>query len=606
VSIPQEIPAGAAVPDDEEANIFTHDVLTVKCGHHIDGEPREGHRFPFAVVPDPGSGGETVRFNLNYNSKRDAEITLLSTPESDSESWGILQKEEKAGESVWTLECAAPLTEENILSVTAPEYWAQQQEPNVYKLKGPEGKEYQIECYCPDQWKLEFSLPAMKSYEAGRKVGKEVELEDGKEGGRASSGQFVETKVREQSWDPLTTEASVVEEQSISSPTEVNSKSKTFEADTPAETISLSRNGEEVSVNILELVGSCLRLAKIIRGIFQKIQDDVPKIGWYYKWDLQFMQGVLDFRWGWKEYAKPGRQHEAFYWASLNASLALFGGSIEVGIGVETVGFVLQVFGRIQGGVRLAAQLQRTSPDSDAGVEMGVDGKVKGLLGARFEAGFVVSVDGSAELTTALVAKGDFQASTDGGMEANIDFYWTGLVARLTYSENVAGKFGKHQKKSGKTFELLKPEEEPGFKIGSWTWPGGPSYEPGGISRSEIRDIMSDTLRQGHKLLGGEYDVKVEGRKFQNVLNDIVGVIDGREDLLTDRKNIQAMALEIRHELADRMVRSSFELSPDLSQLDYWYFIRNKLGEILDRYEDPAKKMIQSARQSSEAKTLTE
>ena len=57
--------------------------------------------------------------------------------------------------------------------------------------------------------------------------------------------------------------------------------------------------------------------------------------------EAQAMQGTLNFEWGWREYARAGQEHRAFYWMSLNADFVLVQASFEIGVGVEGFGFEL-------------------------------------------------------------------------------------------------------------------------------------------------------------------------------------------------------------------------------------------------------------------------
>ncbi len=651
-----------AYPDDEEANVCVTDVLRVYCEHTIDGEHRTaGDRNLFEVVPPlnkgsapkkgqkgakKGSGKRKRKGGERHDGRRaeeevnlvyscDEEPTLAKSPSSHQDAT-LEKKSLEGGVPRYTLKCRAPSPD---LALLEKEFWNDLKEPNVYKVEGIGDSPFKIKAYCPDRYTLATDFPAMKSISGGVKI--EERMEEAEE--VEQSKREVTRTVQEQSWAPThqqleTVDATVVED---ADGTSVEQESKEQQA--PAQAVRLRRNDRYVQANVVELASSGLQLASTIQELVNRVQDNAPKFGWYFEAQTQVMQGTLNFKWGWREYAKAGQEHRAFYWLCFEADIALLQVSVELGIGVEGFGFQLQVFGRIQGEVRLKSAVQRISPDSDGGLTAIFKGEVIGGLGARFKAPYLVEAKG--KVKTKLTVEGEVRARQDDGLRITLDNYWNGITALVSCSVGPDTKLGRDQKEKTKSVEVVSPPSgQKGFLLNQWTWPDDSRYEPERIPRSDVKAVFKEVFKAGRVILGGEYDIRVREHghrertdssffkgehtepdytwwSMDEVVEAVVKKIEQRPNLDMSRKSVEAMALEIRKELEKEMQshreeheekmrdpeRSADipfrkrhllgdwkdEGTPHLRAIDYEAFLEGEaFQDLLDDYVDPVQETV--------------
>jgi len=423
-----------AYPDDEEANIYTTDPLRVYCEHTIDQERRmaANTRSVFEVVPpltsldnedapkkgkkgakkESGSSGkEKQKEKHRQNGRQGTEtVTLVysgedapkltQAPEGESDK-SLEKRPPEGGVPRYALECTVYSPD---LAILEKEFWQKLKEPRVYQIEGIGDEPFEIKAYCPDRFTLETDFPALGSISGGVKI--EERMEEAEE--VEKSKRTVTSTVEKKSWAPTsqeldTVDATVVEDESGTS---VEQGTETQQA--PTQAIRIRRNDQYVQANVVQLASSGLQLAATIQELVNRVQDNAPKFGWYFEAQTQVMQGALNFKWGWREYAKAGQVHRAFYWLCFEADIALLQVNVELGIGVEGFGFQLQVFGRIEGEIRLKSAVQRVSPDSDLGLKATLKGEIAGGLGARFDAPYLVEAEG--KVKTKLLVEGEVRA----------------------------------------------------------------------------------------------------------------------------------------------------------------------------------------------------
>ncbi len=561
-SVPASFPA---YPDDEKANIFVRDTLRVYCEHEIDQERRTAHdRTLFEVVPD--SNGETEKVTLVYGG--DNTPQLSETPENDKQKT-LNKKPEEGGDRRYVLECKAVSPD---LALLQREFWQKLKEPNVYKIGGIGEGSFTVKAYCPDRFTLATDFPPLKSYSGGVKIKEDLdEAEEVEETKRQ-----VTVTVEEKSWAPTDQRLETVDAQVVANPDEISVDLESEEKNAPAEAIRLRRNDQYVEANVVELASSGLQLASTIQELINRVQDNAPKFGWYFEAQTHVMKGTLNFKWGWREYAKEGQEHRAFYWLCFEADIALLQVNVELGIGVEGFGFELQVFGLIKGEVRFKSAVQRVSPEGDMGVKAELKGDIVGALGARFEAPYVAEAEG--KIKTRLSMEGELRARQDDGLRLTLDSYWNGITALVAWSVGAQAKMGSTQQlENTSSIEVVSPPAgQKGFLLGQWTWPDDSRYEPERLPRPEVKEVFEEVFKKGHVVLGGKYDVRVRehGHRYREdwsffegdhkepdyswwstdeVVEAVVNKVEERPNLDLRRKSVEALALEIRKKLEGKM-----------------------------------------------------
>ena len=439
----------------------------------------------------------------------------------------------------------------------------------------------------------------------------------------------VTTTVEESTWSPTDQQMQTVDSQVVSG----EATEDVSVEDAPAKAIRLRRNDQYVEANVVQLASSGLQLAATIQDLMNRIQDNAPKFGWYLEAQTQVMQGTFSLKWGWREYASPGQMHRAFYWLCLEADIALLQVSVEMGIGVEGFGFSLQVYGQIEGEVRLKAAVQRISPEGNKGIKAVLKGEILGALGARFDAPYLVEAKGVVK--TKLIVEGELRLRQDDGLRLTLDNYWNGITALVSWAVGAQTIHGKKKKEKTKSIEVVSPPEgKPGFLLSQWTWPDESRYEPERLPRSDVKAIFKEVFNAGHVILGGKYDVRVRehghrertdedlfGRKeekpdytwwsMDEVVEAVVEKIEQRphlEDMMEAHNEEHLETLRDPDESPDIPWRKRHlnldwkreKKTPHLGAVEYEAFLESKeFGEMLDGYVDPIQKQLHEIEQDA-------
>ncbi|PQJ34397.1 hypothetical protein BSZ35_07090 [Salinibacter sp. 10B] len=338
----------AAYPDDVEANICVTDILRVYCEHTIDEERRTANdRTLFEVVPPLKKGGGPKRRkkgSAKGSGKRnrkggeqhhglsaeeevtlvysgDKEPTLVKSPNGHDDAT-LEKKSPEGGAPRYTLKCRAPAPELALLKKT---FWQKLREPNVYEIQGIADSPFKVKAYCPDRYALETDFPAMRSISGGVKI--QERQED-----VSVEKKTVTSTVEKTSWSPTSQQLKTVDAKVESGSDGATAQHNQDEQTAPTEVVRIRRNDQYVEANVAKLASSGLELAAQVQKMIELVQDNVPKFGWYVEASVQVMQGTLSLQWGWREYAKAGRKHRAFYWLAINADVAILQASLELGV----------------------------------------------------------------------------------------------------------------------------------------------------------------------------------------------------------------------------------------------------------------------------------
>jgi hypothetical protein len=513
-------------------NQFRKDPLRVYCLHQTDeGEKRSSLQAnPFEVVPDGRDVGDVVY--LVYEGEKE-----LRGPQ------GLDLISEESGKKVYALKCTYEGRLEK--SFTSRDFWKSLQSATVAKVKGA-NRDIEIKTYSPDEHRVSFSFPSLRSVSGGKKIRGDTEK---KEGGKEedSTNKTERKKSAWASWEGL-------------------------EPPDPPVPIQYTVNGEPVESDVMESAESVLELGKRVLKMYRTVRDAVPKYGWYFEADFQLMQGVFVLAWQWREH----HDHRAFLWVGAMLDLEILSLGVEIGVGVEGFGFALQLFGRINGSLGVTASLQRPSPDVEGKFEIPLDSTIKGLLGVRFDAGGFAEATG--KFVTALEFSGRLAVDTEGGTSIESGIVWTGIAGIVVGSAGWGGAFG--QKKTKKHVTLVDKSD-----LGTWEWPGGSTYKPTRVSHSKMKSIIKDNLTEGWS-----DDAQVETDDGERVETDILvdaiaEKIDGR-GILKDEKTIEALSHNIRQRLENMEHGGIFE-SDALSYRQFNTFCEYELPGMLNSYVDP-------------------
>ena len=201
--------------------------------------------------------------------------------------------------------------------------------------------------------------------------------------------------------------------------------------------IIFQRNGALVDAKFYEYVGAIIGLANKLSQIVSFVQDNVPKIGFYFTWECQVFQGTFVVEWGWKEY----KDHRAYYYIGVNLDVKIVEVKLEIGVGVSGFAFKIQIFGALNGSVTLSAKLCKYSPEGEAELSIPFGAEIVGSLGARAEAGCFVKMEGTVE-TGIKLEDGAFKFRENEGVSIGCTLKWSGLVGKLKISAGTAKKAG--------------------------------------------------------------------------------------------------------------------------------------------------------------------
>jgi len=523
-----------------QTNQFRKDPLRVYCLHQTDeGAKRSSQQAnPFEVVPDDEDTGDVVY--IVYDGEKE-----LKGPE------GLELVSQENGRKAYALECTYEGGLEK--SFTSRDFWKSLKSATVAEVEGVD-RNIRIKTYSPDKHRVSFSFPTLGSISGGRKIGgEEEENEHGKKEDNKNK-----TKGKDSDWEAW----------------------EGLELPDPTVPIQYSVNGEPVESDVLKQAESVLELGKRILKMYRTVRDAVPKYGWYFEADFQLMQGTFVLSWQWREH----HDHRAFLWVGAMMDLEILSVGVEIGVGVEGFGFALQLFGRVNGSLGITANLQRVSPDAGGKLKIPLNSKIEGLLGVRFEAKYFAEATG--KFLTALEFSGRLSIDTDGGASIETGIVWTGIAGVVVGSAGPYGVFGQERKK----VTLVDKSD-----LGMWEWPGGSTYEPTRVSRSEMRSIIKDKLTEGW--FDDARVEKVNGERVETgVLADkIIEKIENR-NILKDKKTIESLSHEIRQKLEKR------EADGALSYVDFKWFCENELIQMLSNYVDPmskAKREMSTAAQST-------
>jgi hypothetical protein len=235
--------------------------------------------------------------------------------------------------------------------------------------------------------------------------------------------------------------------------------------------ISLSRNGVDVPLALLRLIGSALAIAGQLARIIEAIQDTVPRIGWFFEMQWSVFAGDLAASWGWREHS----DHRVYYEYGLSVSLTILSLSGKIGIGVSVYSVKCQAVLEVNGAVSCALPGAKVkvgltdAPDREGPVTLlEFSGDIGVAIYVNVEAGSVVSARGGGDARLVQV-KGKLELGAEGDAGAEAAFTYGEVSA--SFSVSVFSKFNFSDKtvliraRQGGTFRFPSSQPPPNDDI---------------------------------------------------------------------------------------------------------------------------------------------
>jgi hypothetical protein len=390
--------------------------------------------------------------------------------------------------------------------------------------------------------------------------------------------------------------------------------------------ISVKKNGVGWDLDLFSIVNDALIIYLKIED-FKNLLKDLPKVGWYYDWELKFMQGNLKLNYGWKEYT----DHRSYFELVGSGSITLIEWKGEVGFGISGFSFKIQAFMELSTSVPITLKAENTKPISDLGgikiiLEVKPQGEFK--VGARFEAAYFIKIE--LTLKTGIEASGKGVISFENGLSTDIKIEFTGVTANLEGSVGTGGANGKKNKGNGGINETVaeisknssSKNSKPIVLIPSHTiWEGHWPAEV--FIKKETECTKSEFSRILEATLNGEYfkdiplneekinimrnatQVEIEEKRasffrlnknsdYYTPLSNTIIASDLAIEIFQDefvsktKKNIEGMALIIRKDLEIiTLFREEFDIGKySMFESDFNKYKQERLPEIISNNSD--------------------
>jgi hypothetical protein len=317
--------------------------------------------------------------------------------------------------------------------------------------------------------------------------------------------------------------------------------------------------------------------------IVDAIKENAPKVGWYFDFELQLMQGGVAIQWYWKEHT----DERVFQYIDFNVELQIFKIVFELGIGISGLGFKAQVFAQLEGALSISANARRDGPDGPPGFAIPVKGTITGALGARFEAGNLFKAEGKG--VTGIEVVVELGINRGRSKMVHLDGYanWTGIKVEATVS---GGLFGLGRERKWER-TLAAPQ-----RLGGFQWPQPEPFSPPYLSRSAIQSVVRGVVTKGwdvrviRSVSGWNNDVHWTPDQIARALAD---QIDEHRSFHRTSKMVDGLAHAIRKDLdalGSRWGRDYIE------EADFLRYVRGaQLQAHLDGMVNPAAEMAAAA-----------
>jgi hypothetical protein len=217
--------------------------------------------------------------------------------------------------------------------------------------------------------------------------------------------------------------------------------------------LTIKKNNDPWECDVMSVVVTGIAIAQKLEE-FKKILEDIPKIGWYFDWEVELLQGSVSLSGGWKEYT----DHRAYFGFTLSGNVKLLGLKGELGFGVSGFSIKIQAFASLGGTISMTLSGSNTKPFEEgqiAQIKAALEGGIEFTIGARFEALYMVKME--ATIKSGILAAGALK--NDNSTEYNaialdVSMKFTGVIANFQVSAGIASAYGTKNK--GEEIDTIK------------------------------------------------------------------------------------------------------------------------------------------------------
>ena len=530
----------------------------------------------FDVVPD-----------YKGTDKYEDKVMILSRTAKSLKANGkeLEKKDQEFGMQAFLLKCEQEFSG-NVPNIFAPEFWKGLAKPKEYTIAGLPTP-LTVKCYRPDYFKFQIKMPPIGSWSGGWVV--------------QASKKNVDSHVKNK--EP-------VNKKKYDLPKEKGWDSKHWpERIASDKAVILQRNGLSIDTKVLDYIMAFIALSHQISKIVSFIQDNVPQVGFYFKWSCEVLQGTFVLDWGWKEY----KDYRAYYYFGFNLDVKLIEVKAEFGVGVSGFSFKIQIFVAFNGSVSVSAKVSRYSPEGDPEFAIPFGGDIIGKAGARAQVGCFITLEGTIE-TGFKAEDGALKWRMAEGISASCLIKFAGLTGRFKVSGGTAKKEGMEEGKSHKEIEDEAKEKRESVAPTDSDEKGGGEYEWELVKSSDlyrfewskdhheelksatmpaeqIHDMTMKKLKVANiKIIKNKYAEWYKRDSFEDreeVAKAIEKKIHERNDIRREPKSIEALLFEIVNTL-DQMSNNG-----EVWKSDFDHFLNGKAwSTMIEKYIDPIQLVI--------------
>ena len=502
--------------DHQEEDKLRHQLVT--CGHHASKGVRPLFEDLGSIQVVPSKDEHEDQIEVHWR-----DDYLGSMPhEIYASCGGVEHAMAKTGTSgpysVYALD--AKWDGEHKIFFWMQSFWTEYNRKTIYRVHGAmRGVEVQV--FNPARYKLELSLPPLKSFKAGRDLKKGIERDPA--GKRQLAPHWHKGKETETArWSPSKLSVTTTK-------TENGHAHGAPETDRMELPISFKVDGIEEKIDVINVIGKLIYLVDSIMEIMADFQNKAPKVGWIFEFEVQFLQGGAATEWYWKEH----EDHRVFQYIDINVSMTLFKVKLEAGFGIEGLSFKAMAFAEVEGELKLSMNGCRDNPSAEYSIGFPIKFEIKGAVGAKFEAGNHVHA----------VLKGEtgFELKLDIGLNRNHRPGWTtegaiewlGVKVVLEASASFFGLGGTYTHET----ELCGPSE-----LSEFRFPERHDHKAAVISRALLKKILLDTIYD-------DWDLRVEGMEANAIAETLVDKLDANHHWHRTTAVAEGLAIAIRGDL---------------------------------------------------------
>lgn len=494
-----------------------------------------------------------------------------------------------------------------------------------------------LRLYNPERWGLIIGIPPLKKFSGGAKleqVGvKEPKLEYSSErkvesntfGNTYSAGNKQSTSISSSNNNQPTAHTTIIKkteseisikerETSSSSGIAVSINKESFFSKNPSNKayIKLFRNASPEKVDILTTVNNILAIGNMVKQVLDGIKDNVPKVGFYFDYNLEIFSGEIKLGWGWAECTDK----RAYYQLFVDSRINILKASIEFGFGISVVAFKAQIFAQGSGRIGLDHSWE-SKPDAttdDYSVEFNINGGINLCIGVRFDVLFILKVELTINSGIEIPGVFEYSPRLERGFQFSFSPVFTGIYVNLSAGVGHAGAYAtkKNRKQAEKTQSKLEKLSKngpiilyPEKKLAEWVFPKAEEKKPGKpITPKELQDVFKKML---NGTLEDEKKDKIRIRRRKNFLIfhptekvDIEEIAVKLQQKVNGRKidlNNNAVGL-LMHTIRQRFER--FQVYKTLLGIHYIeeedvldFIDGDEYEELLLSFEDPVLTMIE-------------